>query len=598
MSAFERREIGKTGMFVSPLAMGCWPIAGITSINVTEVDSRSTIAAAFDAGINFFDTAYSYGYRGESERMIGEVLHLHRDNVVIATKAGIDWDANHKQIRDARPATIRKHCEESLRRLGVEVIDLYYLHAPDPATPIEVTAAAYRELLDAGKVRAVGLSNATTAQLAAFHAVCPLSAFQPHYNMLQREIETDQLPWCIEHDVSTMVYWPLMKGLLAGKLARDVVFDPKDGRQKYPMFQGEEWQKNQDFLDELRPIAAAVNRSVAQVVLNWTMQRAGITVALCGAKRPDQIVDNAEAMEWKLTPPQVATIDAAIARRGQIISKAAVAPTSPVRVLPTEIFSTMTTSTRLQEQTGGVLTITLNRPERRNALSEQLLTELGAALDTAAANKSVRVIVLASSGPVFSSGHDLGEMTGRSEAEYFTLFARCSHVMQRLRTIPQPVIARVQGLATAAGCQLVAACDLAVAATDAKFATPGVKIGLFCTTPMVPLVRSVPAKTAMEMLLTGQPLSAERALQVGLVNRIVHADQLDSEIKQLTDAICASSPLTVQIGKWAFYDQANLEEEEAYRRAVAVMTDNACRHDAQEGITAFLQKRPANWRGE
>src|SRR5205085_1091450 len=160
-----------------------------------------------------------------------------------------------------------------------EVIDLYYLHAPDPATPIDVTATAFRHLLDTGKVRAVGLSNATTAQLAAFHAVCPLSACQPHYNMLQREIELDQLPWCVEHKVSTMIYWPLMKGLLAGKLPRDHVFDPKDGRRKYPMFQGDEWRKNQDFLDQLRPLAASVNRSVAQVVLNWTIQRPGITVA-------------------------------------------------------------------------------------------------------------------------------------------------------------------------------------------------------------------------------------------------------------------------------------------------------------------------------
>lgn len=251
----------------------------------------------------------------------------------------------------------------------------------------------------------------------------------------------------------------------------------------------------------------------------------------------------------------------------------------------------------LLENTAGVLRITLNRPERRNALSEQLLTDLGTALDNAATDRSVRVIVLAAAGPVFSSGHDLGEMKGRSAVDYHALFARCSQVMQRLRTVPQPVIARVQGLATAAGCQLVAACDLAVAATDARFATPGVKIGLFCTTPMVPLVRSIPAKVAMEMLLTGQPLSAERALQVGLVNRVVAADQLDAEIRQLTDAICASSPLTIQIGKQAFYDQANLDEVEAYQRAVTVMTDNACRHDAQEGISAFLQKRPANWTG-
>lgn len=324
MSAFPRREIGTTGMLVTPLAMGCWPIAGITSIDVTETASRATIAAAFDAGINFFDTAYCYGYVGESERMVGEVLRPHRQDVIIATKGGIEWGPDKKQVRDGRPATIHRHCDESLRRLGLDVIDLYYLHAPDPNTPVEVTATAYRHLLDAGKVRAVGLSNASTAQLAAFHAVCPLSAFQPHYNMLQREIESDQLPWCVDHHVSLMIYWPLMKGLLAGKMSRDHVFEERDGRRKYPMFQGEEWTRNQDFLDRLRPIAVETGHSVAQVVLNWTIQQPGITVALCGAKRPEQILDNAEAQTWRLTADQLARIDAAIAERGPIQSRAAV----------------------------------------------------------------------------------------------------------------------------------------------------------------------------------------------------------------------------------------------------------------------------------
>ena len=252
----------------------------------------------------------------------------------------------------------------------------------------------------------------------------------------------------------------------------------------------------------------------------------------------------------------------------------------------------------LVEQDSGVVRLTLNRPERRNALSEAMLTELGAALERIANDRAARVVVLAAAGPVFCSGHDLGEMTGRTEAEYQTLFARCSSVMQQIRRLPQPVIARVQGLATAAGCQLVAACDLAVAATEARFATPGVKIGLFCTTPMVPLVRSVPPKVAMEMLLTGIPISAERALAVGLVNRVVAADQLDASIRELTDAIVSSSPLTLSLGKRAFYDQLALDEPTAYDRATNVMTDNAMKHDAQEGITAFLQKRPPQWTGE
>ena len=258
----------------------------------------------------------------------------------------------------------------------------------------------------------------------------------------------------------------------------------------------------------------------------------------------------------------------------------------------------MSVSGVIVEFQNGVSRLTLNRPERRNALSESMLTEIGQALDQIADDPQTRVVVLAAAGSVFCSGHDLGEMVGRSEAEYQALFARCSRVMQQLRRLPQPVIARVQGTATAAGCQLVAACDMAVATNEARFATPGVKIGLFCSTPMVPLVRAVPAKVAMEMLLTGAPISAARAVSAGLINRAVPADELDAAVLELTDAIVASSPLTIRLGKRAFYDQLNLEEPAAYDRATQVMTDNAVKHDAQEGIAAFLQKRPAVWKGE
>jgi len=246
----------------------------------------------------------------------------------------------------------------------------------------------------------------------------------------------------------------------------------------------------------------------------------------------------------------------------------------------------------------GVAHLTLNRPERRNALSEAMLTELGNALDAIRSERSVRVVVLGAAGPVFCSGHDLGEMVGRPAEDYQTLFARCSRVMQQIRQLPQPVIARVQGLATAAGCQLVATCDLAVAVSEARFATPGVKIGLFCTTPMVPLVRAIPPKAAMEMLLTGIPVSADRALALGLINRVVSADQLDSSIRELTDAIVASSGETLALGKRAFYDQLALDESTAYERATRLMCANALQHDAQEGISAFLQKRPPQWKNQ
>lgn len=259
----------------------------------------------------------------------------------------------------------------------------------------------------------------------------------------------------------------------------------------------------------------------------------------------------------------------------------------------------MSASTDLLIDThAGVARLTLNRPERRNALSQELLIELGTALNEIAGNASVRAVVIAGAGKVFCSGHDLSEMTGRSEAEHRELFSTCARVMQRLRSLSQPVIARVQGLATAAGCQLVASCDLAVAASEAQFATPGVKIGLFCTTPMVPLVRAVPPKVAMEMLLTGKPISADRALAVGLVNRVVAAAELDAAIQEYCDAIIVSSPATIRLGKAAFYNQLALDEPTAYTRAVEIITGNAQQHDAQEGIAAFLEKREPKWKGE
>jgi enoyl-CoA hydratase/carnithine racemase len=251
----------------------------------------------------------------------------------------------------------------------------------------------------------------------------------------------------------------------------------------------------------------------------------------------------------------------------------------------------------LIESDNGVVRLTLNRPERRNALSRELLGRLAAALETIASDPAARVVVLAANGPVFCSGHDLGEMVGQTEHAYHDLFTLCTRVMLGLRRLSRPVIARVHGLATAAGCQLVASCDLAVAAEGATFATPGVNIGLFCTTPMVPLVQAIPAKAAMEMLLTGTPISAERAAELGLINRVVARDELDAAVKAWTERIVAMSPLVIRIGKKAFYEIQGLDEAAAYIKAVPIMTDNALRHDAQEGITAFLGKRAPQWSG-
>jgi aryl-alcohol dehydrogenase-like predicted oxidoreductase len=318
------RPLGNTNIQVSPIALGCWPISGMTSLDVNEQDSLATIHAALGSGINFLDTAYAYGPAGESERLIGRAIADRRESVVIATKGGIEWDAQRQRVLDARPQTLRRQCEESLKRLGTDHVELLYLHAPDPNTPLTESAGELQRLQVEGKTRSIGVSNFNLAQLQEFHTVCKIAAFQPPYNMLQRDIKRDTLPWCREHNVAVCVYWPLMKGLLAGKLGRDHVFQLGDGRAKYPMFQGAEWERNQNFLDELRTIAAAAGKTVAQVVINWTIHQPGITAALCGAKRPDQIRETAGALDWQLSDQQRSQIDAALARRGEPLTRSAV----------------------------------------------------------------------------------------------------------------------------------------------------------------------------------------------------------------------------------------------------------------------------------
>jgi enoyl-CoA hydratase/carnithine racemase len=245
----------------------------------------------------------------------------------------------------------------------------------------------------------------------------------------------------------------------------------------------------------------------------------------------------------------------------------------------------------------GVARVTLDRPDKRNALSLELMDELVGVLKRLGERGDVRAVVLGGAGVAFSAGHDLSEMVGRDLPFYQRLFDRCTELMETIHRMPQPVIAKVHGIATAAGCQLVAACDLAVAADEARFGTPGVKIGLFCSTPMVPLSRAIGRKRALEMLLTGEPISAATALEWGLVNRVVPAQDLDAAVDELVAAISRSSPLTVGIGKQAFYEQLELDEHRAYDLTKSVMAMNSLAADAQEGICAFLEKRPPNWTG-
>ncbi|MBS1787156.1 MAG: enoyl-CoA hydratase [Acidobacteria bacterium] len=242
--------------------------------------------------------------------------------------------------------------------------------------------------------------------------------------------------------------------------------------------------------------------------------------------------------------------------------------------------------------------ITLNRPERRNALSLALMQELLDCLRQIGPSREIGAIILAAAGKVFSSGHDLNELRGRTLGDYRQLFDVCAELMTAIQRIPQPVIAEVQGVATAAGCQLVATCDLAVAAETAKFATPGVRIGLFCSTPMVALSRAVGRKRALEMLMTGAPIDAETAADWGLINRVVPASELRSETETLAKQIATASPLTISIGKQVFYTQIDLDQSKAYDYTKEVMSLNAMADDAQEGISAFLEKRDACWRGK
>ncbi len=246
----------------------------------------------------------------------------------------------------------------------------------------------------------------------------------------------------------------------------------------------------------------------------------------------------------------------------------------------------------------GIGFISLNRPEKRNALSKNLMAEMIDLLRCIQSDKGVRVVILRAEGSVFSSGHDLSEMLEGDAVFYREIFDACTEMMEAIRGLPQPVIAQVQGMATAAGCQLVASCDLGVASREARFATPGVRIGLFCHTPQVPLSRAVPPKKALEMLLTGNPISAEEAERFGLVNKVVAADRLAEETLSLARHIAQASPLTLGLGKKSFYRQIELDEHGAYDYAKEIMALNALTEDAREGISAFLNKRTPRWKGK
>ena len=302
----QRRQLGQSGLKVSPIALGCWPLAGITSGGVDRESAIETIRAALDCGINHLDTAYAYGRDGESEKRIAAAIEGRRDEVILATKVGVYWKSETEIVRDGKPETLLRHTDESLKRLGLDRIDLLYFHAPDDSVPIAESAGAFKKMLDAGKAQAIGVSNLSVDQIKEFRTECPVAAEQSQYNMFQREIETDLLPWCREEQIAMVAYEPLAMGLLTGKFGADYRPPTDDWRGNSPLFAEDMFQKNLTVVDRLRSIAERLDATVTQLVIRWTVEQPGMTVALCGAKRPEQIRDTAGALDLEM---DAATID-------------------------------------------------------------------------------------------------------------------------------------------------------------------------------------------------------------------------------------------------------------------------------------------------
>ncbi|MEM7474897.1 MAG: aldo/keto reductase [Planctomycetota bacterium] len=308
-----RRRLGTSDLMVSPIGFGCWPIAGVSTLNANERDSLATLHAAIDNGINFFDTAYAYGYEGESERLIAQVLSDRRDEVVLATKIGQYFGANKERIVDGKPDSLRRQAEESLQRLGLEQVDILYLHMPDPSVPLADSAEAIQNLVQDDMARYAGVSNVTATQLQEFHQICPVVVNQPPFNMLQQNAIHELKSTTSALGISNACYWVLMKGMLTGHMARDHQFDPRDKRLTYPIYQGRAWQRSQDFLDKLRALCQELHCTVAQLVVAWTIRQPGVDIALCGAKRALQIEETAGAMRVQLDSTTCAEIDSWIA---------------------------------------------------------------------------------------------------------------------------------------------------------------------------------------------------------------------------------------------------------------------------------------------
>jgi aryl-alcohol dehydrogenase-like predicted oxidoreductase len=304
-----RIQLGNSDLWVSRIGLGCWPMSGISSLGIEDQQSIATIQTALDLGINFFDTAYSYGYDGRSDRVLGQALRGRRSQAIIAHKVGMHWDSDRQRVLDGRPETLMEHAQQCLHRLGVEYVDVMYLHSPDPNTPIEESAGAIREICQRGWARFAAVSNVNADQAKRFADECPIVAIQPYFNMFQQEAVEELRPFADSNQVSLVCYWVLMKGLLSGHLQRDHHFEPNDRRLTYPIFRGEAWQKAQDLLDQLRKLSAELGCTVAQLVTAWSLRHPNVSVALVGAKTPVQIEESAKAMNLILDDDVITKID-------------------------------------------------------------------------------------------------------------------------------------------------------------------------------------------------------------------------------------------------------------------------------------------------
>lgn len=316
MKAPLQRQLGNTDLKVSAVGLGCWPFAGMTSLGVEDAQSILTVQTALANGINLLDTAYSYGPDGRSDRVLQQALRgVPRESYVLCSKAGTHYDANGQRVVDGRAAVLIEQTQRSLDRLDLSFIDLHYLHQPDPKIDLRESASAMQQLKELGLIRYTGLSNASLAECQLFHSICPLSAVQIPFNMLQPATYQELVEWCIAQQISIISFWVLMKGLFAGKIERSTQLALEDRRRAYPMYQSAQWDINQDFVDVLRELAARLDWSVAQLVVRWSAEQLGMTSCLVGAKRPDQIIESAAALTEPLPKEISHEIEIAIAKR-------------------------------------------------------------------------------------------------------------------------------------------------------------------------------------------------------------------------------------------------------------------------------------------